>query len=421
MKLSFTLLLLMPFFLQAQPKKILLLSAAYDLALKNYPLVKQRELLKQTAAINIENLGKGFLPQVNLSGQASYQSDVTAIKIPLPGVNIPSPSKDQYRIVADINQLLYDGNNIKVQKDIQRLNENTEQQKIEIELYRIKDRINQLFLGVLFLDEQLKQVDLVKNDLSIGIKKTEAQVNNGVAFRSNLNVLKAELLKTDQRTIELTTTRKGLTDVLSLFIGETLPDEVVLEKPVITATLAGTDIQRPELKLYSVQEKLLNGQYKLIDSRIRPRASLYLQSGYGRPGLNLLKNDFAFFYTTGVRLNWAFGGLYTQKKEKQLIELGKRSIGIQKEIFLLNTNTALKQQEAEISKMKKLIAKDYEIIELRVKVKDAAKVQLDNGVITANDYLREINAEDQSRQSLITHQVQLLQAQINYQNTLGKQ
>ena len=194
MKLSFTLLLLMPFFLQAQPKKILLLSAAYDLALKNYPLVKQRELLKQTAAINIENLGKGFLPQVNLSGQASYQSDVTAIKIPLPGVNIPSPSKDQYRIVADINQLLYDGNNIKVQKDIQRLNENTEQQKIEIELYRIKDRINQLFLGVLFLDEQLKQVDLVKNDLSIGIKKTEAQVNNGVAFRSNLNVLKAELL-----------------------------------------------------------------------------------------------------------------------------------------------------------------------------------------------------------------------------------
>ena len=421
MKLSFTLLLLMPFFLQAQPKKILLLSAAYDLALKNYPLVKQRELLKQTAAINIENLGKGFLPQVNLSGQASYQSDVTAIKIPLPGVNIPSPSKDQYRIVADINQLLYDGNNIKVQKDIQRLNENTEQQKIEIELYRIKDRINQLFLGVLFLDEQLKQVDLVKNDLSIGIKKTEAQVNNGVAFRSNLNVLKAELLKTDQRTIELTTTRKGLTDVLSLFIGETLPDEVVLEKPVITATLAGTDIQRPELKLYSVQEKLLNGQYKLIDSRIRPRASLYLQSGYGRPGLNLLKNDFAFFYTTGVRLNWAFGGLYTQKKEKQLIELGKRSIGIQKEIFLLNTNTVLKQQEAEISKMKKLIAKDYEIIELRVKVKDAAKVQLDNGVITANDYLREVNAEDQSRQSLITHQVQLLQAQINYQNTLGKQ
>ena len=421
MKLSFTLLLLMPFFLQAQPKKILLLSAAYDLALKNYPLVKQRELLKQTAAINIENLGKGFLPQVNLSGQASYQSDVTAIKIPLPGVNIPSPSKDQYRIVADINQLLYDGNNIKVQKDIQRLNENTEQQKIEIELYRIKDRINQLFLGVLFLDEQLKQVDLVKNDLSIGIKKTEAQVNNGVAFRSNLNVLKAELLKTDQRTIELTTTRKGLTDVLSLFIGETLPDDVVLEKPVITATLAGTDIQRPELKLYSVQEKLLNGQYKLIDSRIRPRASLYLQSGYGRPGLNLLKNDFAFFYTTGVRLNWAFGGLYTQKKEKQLIELGKRSIGIQKEIFLLNTNTVLKQQEAEISKMKKLIAKDYEIIELRVKVKDAAKVQLDNGVITANDYLREVNAEDQSRQSLITHQVQLLQAQINYQNTSGKQ
>lgn len=70
--------------------------------------------------------------------------------------------------------------------------------------------------------------------------------------------------------------------------------------------------------------------------------------------------------------------------------------------------------------MNLLIAGDEEIITLRASVKDAAKAQLENGVITANDYLREVNAEDQSRQALITHQIQLLQAQINYQIISGK-
>lgn len=410
---------LLPFFSIAQEKLTLL--KAYELAQQNYPLVKQRDLLQQTTHINIDNLSKGFLPQFNLSGQASYQSDVTEVKVPIPGVTIIPPSKDQYKILADVNQLIYDGGIIKEQKNMQQLNENAEQQKVEVELYKIKERINQLFLGVLFLDEQLKQVDLVKLDLNNGIKKTEAQVNNGVAFKSNLNVLKAELLKADQRVIEILSSRKGLTDVLGLFINQVLPEDVQLEKPVSEPAVIVNDIQRPEIKLFGTQEKFLDGQIKLIDSRNKPKASLFAQTGYGRPGLNFLKNEFAFFYTTGVRFNWAFGGLYTQKKEKQLIELNKKFIAVQRETFLLNTNTALKQQQSEVDKLKKLIVKDNEIIDLRIKVKDAAKAQLENGVITANDYLREVNAEDQSRQSLITHQVQLLQSQINYQTILGKQ
>jgi outer membrane protein TolC len=234
-------------------------------------------------------------------------------------------------------------------------------------------------------------------------------------------VLKAELLKAEQRTIELRSTRKGFIDVLGLFTGQPLPEDTRLEKPVAAAPVIATAIQRPELKLYAAQEKLLGSQLKLVDSRNKPKASLFWQGGYGRPGLNFLKNEFAFFYTTGLRLNWSLGGLYTQKREKQLIELNQKTINIQQEVFEFNTNTQLKQQHAEIDKLEKLIATDNAIIDLRRKVKEAAKAQLENGVITANDYLREVNAEDQSRQSLISHQVQLLQAQINYQTILGKQ
>lgn len=421
MKRLITILLLLPLFTQAQEKQKLGLAKAYELAQQNYPLIKQRDLLKQTTALTVDNLSKGFLPQFSVSGQATYQSDVTKISIPITGVNITPLSKDQYKVLADVNQLVYDGGIIKEQKNIQHLNEDAEQQKVEVELYKLKERINQIYLGVLYLDEQVKQVELVKTDLNSGIKKTEAQVNNGVAFRSNLNVLKAELLKADQRLIETKASRKGLTDVLGLFINQTLPDDVQLEKPLVQTSVLINDIQRPELKLYNTQENLLTGQYNVIDSRNRPKASLFAQGGYGRPGLNFLNNDFAFFYTTGVRLNWSFGGLYTEKKEKQLLEVNKKLIGIQKETFLLNTNTSLKQQESEVNKLRQLIEKDNEIIVLRLSVKEAANAQLENGVMTANDYLREVNAEDQARQSLITHQVQLLQAQINYQTISGKQ
>ena len=419
MKRLLSVLLILPVMLLAQSQS-LTLQKAYELAQQNYPLIKQRELIKQTSEYSEENLGKGFLPQINLSGQATYQSAVTQVKLPAPGIFIEPLSKDQYRIVGDVNQLIYDGGAIKQQKGIQYLSDEVEQQKIEVELYKLKERINQIFLGVLFLDEQLKQVDLVRSDLNNGITRVEAQVNNGVALRSNLNVLKAELLKTDQRAIEIKATRKGYIDVLSLFINQSLPENIKLEKPVVTGSVLNSDIQRPELKLYSTQEKLLGGQYKVVGSRTKPKASLFFQGGYGRPSLNLFTNDFDFFYTTGLRLNWSIGGFYTEKREKKIIELNQKTIDIQKEVFLFNTNAQLKQQQSEFDKLQKLIATDNDIIDLRIKVKDAAKAQLENGVITANDYLREVNAEDLARQNLITHQIQLLQAQINYQTISGK-
>jgi outer membrane protein TolC len=289
-----------------------------------------------------------------------------------------------------------------------------------VELFKLKERINQVYLSILFIDEQLKQTDLIKKDIETGIQKTEALVNNGVAFKSSLNILKAELLKTEQRTIELVATRTGLLDVLGLFTKETYPVSTVLEKPIFKEEVFQQPFQRPELKLFQSQQQLFDGQTGLIKTRAYPKTNLFFQGGYGRPGLNMLENKFAMFYMTGVRFNWSLGWLYTSKQEKELIQINKQIVTIQQDAFVLNTNTLLKQQQAEINKINQLILKDLQIIDLRTKVKEAANAQLENGVITANDYLREVNAEDQARQNLIVHQLQLLQAQINYQTILGK-
>ncbi len=415
------LLLLIAFSLYAgaQPLQQLSLTTAWELAQKNYPAVKQKDLVRQTAGISVENLQKGFLPQFSISGQATYQSDVTSVPISIPGFSIEAPNKDQYKLVADVNQLIYDGGLTREQKTLQQLNAKVEDQKVEVELYRVKERINQLFLSILYLDEQLKQVELVKKDIETGIKKVEAQVQNGVAFKSNLNMLKAELLKTGQRTVEISTSRKGLVAALSLFVGQELNEQVRLEQPV-SLLVADLNIDRPELKLYTEQENLIGQQDKLIQAKNQPKASLFAQAGYGRPGLNMLKNEFAFYSIGGLRFNWSLGGLYTKKKEKEQVQVNKKIVEVQKETFLLNTNAQLKQQQAEIDKLQQLISSDEAIIALRITVTEAAKAQLENGVITANDFLKEVNAEDMARQSLITHRVQLLQSQINYQTILGK-
>lgn len=388
-------------------------------ARQQYPLLKQKDLIGQTKDITIENLNRSLLPQVSLSGQATYQSEVTTVKIPVPGVSIDPLSKDQYKIVADINQVIYDGGMLKRQRNIQQLNADVEEQKVEVELYKLEERISQIYLSVLYIDEQLKQTQLIRDDLATGMKKIEAQVTNGVAFKSNLNLLKAEVLKVDQRVIELSATKTGLLDVLNLFTGETYTANTVFTKPVI-ATSNDQTILRPELNLFQKQQQLLGGQSNMIKAKNLPKTSFFFQGGYGRPGLNFLENKFAAYYVTGIRFNWSFGGLYTAKKERELIGINQQIVAVQKDVFLLNTNTQLKQQQAEIDKINQLIAKDHEIVELRLKVKDAAKAQLENGVITANDYLREVNAEDQARQTLIVHQLQFIQAQINYQTTKGK-
>jgi outer membrane protein TolC len=405
----------------AQTVDKLTLSQTYDLAQKNYPVIKQKALVEQTANITIENLQKGFLPQLTVNGQATYQSDVTGFNISFGGINIQAPDKDQYKVVGDLNQLIYDGGVIRQQKVAAHLNADVQQQQVEVELYQLKDRVNQVYLSILFLDEEIKQANLTKQDILSGIKRVEVQVKNGVALRSGLNQLQAQLLQNDQRTIELKETRKGLIQTLALFLNQSLNEEaIVFERPVVNVN-ADSSISRPELKLYNDQSSLALHQSKLITSKNLPRVSLFAQGGYGKPGLDFLKNESVWFYTGGVRFTWPFGGLYTIKKEKQQTEVNKEMIDVQKETFILNTNTTLKKQWSEIEKYIQIEGRDEEIIDLRQQVKKASLAQLENGVITADDYLRMVNEEDQARQSLIIHQIQLLQAQINYLTTLGKQ
>lgn len=393
------------------------LEECYRWAENNYPLVKQYALIEKTQSYSIANASKGNLPQLQIGGQASYQSDVTQIPLSLPHVDIPVMSKDQYKLYGEISQPITDLLTVKHQKELIDANARVEEQKIEVELYKLRERINQLYFGILLMDEQIAQVRILQKDLQSGINKNSVAITNGIALKSSADVLRAELLKTEQRVIELKAVRKGYADVLALFIDRDISENTILERPLAVTLLSG--INRPELQLFEMQKQTFEVQNKLVDTQILPRFSLFLQGGYGRPALNMLNNDFDLYYIGGVRFAWNISGFYTHKREKRLLVLSQNAVDVQKELFLFNTNLTLKQQNNEITKFEELIETDKEIIRLRENVKLSAQSQLEHGTVTANDYLIYVNAEDQARQNLILHEMELLMAQHKVKTTAG--
>ena len=419
-KITLTLLIIaISYFAEAQTT--INLDSCYAKARQQYPLIKQKGLIEKTKEYNVTNAGRGYLPQFNFNGQATYQSDVTTIPISfhIPGVNtsIPTVSKDQFNVHGEVDQTIYDGGVIKQQKQSQIAAAGIQDENIEVQLYAMKDRINQIYFGTLLIDAQVKQNEVTQKDIQNSINRMQANVDNGRALSSNLYELKAALLQQKQNEISMKASRKAYLDMLSLFINKQLDENTELETP--KSVTISESIHRPELSYYDYQKKNDDLQEKMLKATNRPKAMFFFQGGYALPGLNGFNVDPAWYYITGLKVSWSAGGLYTLHNQKQILNIDRQTIDVQKETFLFNTNLSLKQQSSEFIKLKQLIAIDNDIITQRTAVKDVSKAQLDNGVITVHDYLSELDAEDAAKQNLLLHQVQLLMDEYNYQNTSG--
>ena len=393
----------------------LTLEECYQRAEAHYPLIRQRGLIEKTATLSIENALKGNFPQISLGGQATYQSAVTMIPVELPGVE--PLDNDQYRIFGEISQTLYHGGVVAEQKKAVELNSSVETKKLEVDLYQLKSRINELFFGILLFQEQAAQSALIKQDLNAALKKTEAAIVNGTAMRSAADVLRAEILKVEQRRIEMNSAETAYREILGRFVDQSVA-ETVLQKPQFVDS--PVTISRPELDLIDFQRKSIESGQALLSARKKPRVELFVQGGYGRPGLNMLENNFDFYYLGGLRFSWLLSGYYTFRRESEILTLRRQSLDVQKETFLFNTGLTLSQHEAEMAKLRRMIEVDNEIIALRARVRQTAEAQLEEGVIASTDFIREVNAEDQARQDRALHETQLLVAQAKYRFTSGQ-
>lgn len=400
----------------AQPVR-LTIREAYRLAREHYPSSRRRDLIALTKQYTLENAARGYLPQLSFGGQATEQSAVTNIPIKVPGFSFPDYSRDQYKVYGEIDQVIYDGGLILDQQDAARVAALIDEKSLDVELHAVYDRVNQLYFGVLLLDEALAQNELLQRDIRNGLEKTKAMVDNGTAYPASLDEPQAQLLQAGQSRTGLDVTRKAYLDMLSLLTGATLDPRVPLAPPPDLSP--EETITRPELLLFEYQKRNYDLQEKIAVSQLRPHFGLFVQGGYARPGLNMLSNDFAWYYIGGIRLTWNLGGLYTLKRTRLLAETGRRSLDVQKETFILNTRLQQQQSRAAVTEYATLMRDDDKIIRLRTAVKDAAFAQLSNGVLSSHDYLTQVIAEDQARQAYILHRVQWLQSEYDYQVIVG--
>ncbi|MBE9463557.1 TolC family protein [Dyadobacter subterraneus] len=407
---------------QAQNISNLTIEECYTLARENFPLIKKYDLVRKSSGFSLQNASKLYLPQVAVSGQASYQSQTINFSevIPsIPGVNFPTLSKDQYKIQADISQIIYDAGDINNQKASIRANQAVQEQNIEMNLREVNDRVNQIYFAIILMDEQLKQNEIRKSELQSQLDKTLAALANGTSFRSNADQLKAELINVDMNSIEFKANKQAYLKMLSIIIDKKVDSETKLQMP--GEKIMSAEINRPEIKFYDLQKRLFDVEDKKLQSAFTPKVSAFFQGAYGRPTLNIIKNEFGPWFVIGLRLNWNLGSLYSLKNNRQSLHISRQSLEVDKEIFLYNTNLSLSQQSGDIQKYKDLIEQDKMVIGLRESVKKSSLAQLENGVITVHEYISQLNSENTSRQTLILHTIQLLQAEYKYNHISGSE
>ena len=375
----------------------------------NYPLVHQYGLVEKTKEYNLENAAKGYLPQFALSAKASYQSDVTEIPVKHPGVDLKGLSKDQYQVMLELQQKIWDGGGIRMQKKQTIAEAEVEKEKLNVDMYALNNRVNDLYFGILLLDEQIKQNTLLQDELERNYRQITAYVENGIANQADLDAVKVEQLNTKQKRVDLVSSRAAYLKMLSLLVGEALSPETVLEKPVPQSMVSAvSEIRRPELALFDAQGAGLQVQEKALNVRHLPQFGLFVQGAYGNPGLNMLKNEFSPYYMAGVRLSWNFGSLYTLKNDRRVIEKKRQQLDNNRDVFLFNTRLEMTQQDQAIHSLEKQMRDDDEIIRLRTNIRKAAEAKVANGTLTVTEMLRELTNESLARQSKAMHEIQRL-------------
>ncbi len=392
--------------LPAQQKSITL-EQCYQWAQQNYPLVQQLDLITQSTEYSIANVAKNKMPRTTIQGQASYQSDVTGLPISMPGVE--ALAKDQYKIYGDVYLPLTDRIRVtQTQKEIE-ASAAVQTQKVKVDIYAFKERINQIYFGILLLDHQQELLAAVSTDLAATLAKTEAAVKYGTATQANANLLLAQKLELEQQQTQNRHQRLAYLSMLAAITGTELDTSSTLSTPI--AAPSSLEIQRPELRLFDMQRSAIDVQDQGIDRLKIPSLGLFFQGGYGRPALNFLSNQFDWYYIGGLRLSWDISQFYSSRSRRRLLDVQGQQIDNQRSLFMLQTQMKLDQTHADIAQYQSYLETDKELIKLRESIRQTAEVQLDNGLISALDYITYLTDEITAKQNLSIHQIQLLLAQ----------
>ena len=390
---------------------------------KNYPMIKQYDLISQTTQLTVRNIQKGWLPQIAIAAQATYQSDVTSWPESMKatfqqlGVNMKGLSKDQYKIGIDLQQTIYDGGTISSLRSIARQEEKVQKAQVETNLYQVRKRVNEMYFSLLLLNEQIKLNDDVKALLLSSEKKLASMLKGGTIATSDFENIRAERLSVEQQNESLKSQQQMLQHLLSTFCGIKVSN---IQKPAPVETTISTN-KRPEILLFDNQLQLSSIKEKALNSQVRPKLGIFAQGFYGYPGLNMFEDmmnrKWSLNGMVGVKLSWNIGALYSLKNDKAKLRLQREMTENAREIFLFNNQLEEIQQNENIKRYHTMKQTDDEIIMLRTNIRKAAESKLSHGIIDINNLLREINNENAAKIQQTIHDIEMLKEMYNLKYT----
>ena len=415
----FILVLLFPIHLLNAQEEILL-DSCYAWAGNNYPNLKQAGIWNEITALQKENIQTNLLPQVTLHGQATYQSDVTGIDIPLPNVTVPRPSKDQYKAHAEIRQSLWDGGRSAANARLEDALLRNHLNELEVELYKLNEQVAQAFFTVLISKKQKEVLEAQKTVLHEQLKSAQSAVRHGTAERTSELLIQAEILNLEQNVVQMESVKSAAIEMLTVLTGRIISSDSKFSfrksQPVADAPPA-----RPESQLFESQRMQMEHQMALLDKNRNPKVFGFGQAGYGKPGLNMLSEKFDAFYLVGAGITWNPFDWKETARKKQVLQLQQERIYAQEQTFLQNINLLLVHQQEKINKLEKIIDTDKEIVTIRNEITAAATSKLENETLTTSEYIREVQAETIAKLNYELHKIQLDEARETFNLIKGKE
>ncbi len=397
------------------------LNQAYEQLEESWPLGDKAHLQQQITEWNRRIAGTGRLPELRLNASMSYRSDVTEIPFSTPGMDPPLFSKDHYNFSLEVNQSLFDGGRTRYAQESEEHSGTEEQARIRSEFLSVREQMEQVWFGILMMQKQQEVLELLLDDIKKQQDRIESLVRNGVLLPSDAMVLRAEHIKIEQ---DLTGTN-GLINtgygVLSELLGVDISVETRLELPNSneSAVDISAHINRPEYDLFEANEQRLESQKQLSGAEMLPTVSLFATSAYGRPGLDVFDDDLQFFWIVGARAQWSFRNTKNASIKKELLNLQKRVIISDRDIFTRQLQASLHETEEEIEAIRKKIEQDTEVLILRSNIVTEKLAQLEQGAITSTEYITELNAESRARINLEIRKIRLTQALTEYRTKQG--
>jgi outer membrane protein TolC len=389
-------------------------------AVANFPLSPNKDLAIQVSEMKKSIIRLAWRPTLDLNGQATWQSDVVTLDLDMPfPVEFPEIPRDQYKVTTDITQMIYDGGSARSLQDFEDINASLTVQELKIKEFELRQVVEDLFFAILVTERKIEVVQVMAESLDQAVSQVESGIRNGLLSDSDLPVILAEQIKIEQLLINLTAMKRRAISSLGILMGREVDQATHFLIPEAVNEFSASG-ERPELKLFVLQSKMLDARKSQLNTQLRPKIMAFGQAGYGKPGLNFMGDTWDPFLLLGLKGTWNIWDWGKINRQKETFQINQQVIGNQLAAFKQQLSLGEQKQQLVIDEISSLLKKDADLLRNRELITSAYRSRLNNGLITTSQYLNEWTREQEARINQEVRKIELISSEYKLLSIQGK-